>query len=308
MNSANPSDPVTSEVDRRHLLRGGAILAGAAGATIVGAAVAPTAHAADGDPLVLGNVNEATFGTFLKIGGTTGSGSPALRLSNAYGPAISLEGSSRNEGVQLDPGHLAGSPLGPLIGTADGTSYVATGFDLDLLPLPMALPPERLLDTRTTTGRTNIVSSSNPGAVNTQGQLTAGSWIDVGIWPADDPTAFDAVFVNLTVTRAAGAGFLAAYPPASTRPNTSTLNFSAGATIANGAFVGTGQSAGALAVRIYVNQTAAVVMDITGATARANASQAPAVAKELASSKAASARKARQTRLVRKPLGRRLGR
>ncbi|GAA1437945.1 hypothetical protein GCM10009616_40600 [Microlunatus lacustris] len=309
MSSVAPvPDPAAAAVDRRNLFRGGAIVAGAVGATALGALAPVGAQAADGDALVLGNVNEATFGTFLRIGGNDGSGSAALRLSNAFGPALSLEGSSRNQEARLQPGELAGSPLGPLLGTTEGTTYLATGFDLDLLPLPVALRPERLLDTRTATGRSTIVGSSKTNAVNSQGQLTAGSWIDVAVWPADDPTAFEAVFVNLTATRAAGAGYLTAYPAASTRPNTSTLNFSPTASIANGAFVSTGRTAGAFAVRIYVSQIVAVVMDVTGATVRANDQTAPGVAEKVASTKVTSARKARQARLVRKPLGRRLGR
>lgn len=297
------------ELNRRHLLRGSAILAGAAGATALGAALVPSsAQAAEGDPLILGNTNASNFGTFLQIGGLNGSGSPALRLSNGYGPALSLEGSTRNENVRLDVGHLAGSPAGPFLGTTDGTTYLATGLDLDLLPLPVAFTPERLLDTRTTAGRRNIVAASKKGAVNTQGQLTAGSWIDIGVWPTDNATAFEAAFVNLTVTRGVKAGYLTAYPAGTALPTTSTLNFSPDSTIANGAFVATGESASTFAVRIYASQTAAVLMDVTGATVRANVDLAPATAKGLSSNTVKSARKARMARLARKPLGRRLGR
>jgi hypothetical protein len=62
------------------------VLAGAAGARVIGAALAPPkANAADGGNVVLGQANEATS---IRIDATDGGADAALSLRNANGPSL----------------------------------------------------------------------------------------------------------------------------------------------------------------------------------------------------------------------------
>ena len=82
---------VERPLDRRLLLRGGAVLAGAAGVTVIGAAMgASTADAADGDSLLLGQQNAATLTTEITLGGALGGDPPTLTLTNYSGPGLRL--------------------------------------------------------------------------------------------------------------------------------------------------------------------------------------------------------------------------
>jgi hypothetical protein len=56
-------------------------------------------------------------------------------------------------------------------------------------------------------------------------------------WRTESPHA---AILNVTVTATTGNGFLAVYPPGTPWPGTSTLNWSAGQTVANGVQVGVG--------------------------------------------------------------------
>ena len=126
-------------VNRRHLLRGGAVLAGAAGATVIGAALVPTAaNAAYGANLVIGSETDA---------GETATGltispgeAPALILTNTDGPSLRLTpvGDAFDGGVEV--GDIVNTDFGPLIGVDYGDDtdldILATGLDLDGLRAP----------------------------------------------------------------------------------------------------------------------------------------------------------------------------
>ncbi|MCU0309718.1 MAG: DUF1501 domain-containing protein [Acidimicrobiales bacterium] len=96
----------------------------------------------------------------------------------------------------------------------------------------LALPPARILDTRSGVGRTGtaIVPPDQPVELKVTG---------VGGVPA---TGVTAVVVNLTVTAPTTSGWLTVHPTGETRPTASNLNFAAGQTRANlvVAKVGTG--------------------------------------------------------------------
>ena len=75
----------------------------------------------------------------------------------------------------------------------------------------------------------------------------------------------DAAFINLTATQALSGGNMTAYPPGN-RPNTSTLNFQKGVSLANGTFVSLSVVNDAFAVRIFTTATVHVILDFTGAS------------------------------------------
>lgn len=278
-------------LDRRFLLRGGAVLAGAAGATVIGAALAPTAQAADGQFAVVGQSNTAESTTSLTI---AEGGDAALSLVNTDGPALRLASVGEEYLGDLDVGEIANTDLGPDIGVdyGDGatTDFLATGNDLDGLPTPVAIDPERLLDTRRSSGRDRIVRASSGTAITSEGKLRAGQWIDVAIDTAEGDFALSAVFVNAAVIGPAANGWLIVYPPNDTRPNTSTINFRAGVSLANAAFVAVGIFEGDYVVRIWTSQTTHLLFDLSGAVAGS--------ANQVAVNKAGSRRAQRQAKQI----------
>ncbi|MET0694867.1 MAG: hypothetical protein ABWX96_07715 [Propionibacteriaceae bacterium] len=265
------NNEVERPLDRRLLLRGGAILAGAAGVTAIGAAMGPTAaHAADGDTAMLGELNETSTSTTLAIGGSTGSSLPALTVVNASGPVLKLSPVGDGYSGQLKLGELAVTTEGPEIGVYGGpggtarTTWLATGLDLDQIPITLPIDPERLLDTRTSKGRESIRSTST-NALNSSGQLTAGSWMDIGIVESDF-IGLRAVFLNVTVVAPTANGYITAYPPGE-RPGTSTINFVKKVTLANGTFILVDvaeEDEDWVVVRIFSTATTHVILDLTG--------------------------------------------
>ena len=266
---ASPAErDAATSVDRRGLLRVGAVLAGAAGAAAVGGVLSPeAAMAADGDPVRAGNANAATTTTSLTVGGAQGSDAPALTLNNANGPALSLEALPADWAGELAVGEMAGGELGPVVGvdTVEGiaTTYLATGMDLANIPTPFASDPSRRLDLRTSAGRASIIRRSSAAALGSDGKLRAGQWIDIGLVPTAPEYVLEAVFGNLTVVGSVKGGYASLYPPG-VRPATSSLNFSAKQTVANAAFIGVGEVLGFHAVRLYTTVDAWYVLDVTG--------------------------------------------
>ncbi|MFP5283403.1 MAG: hypothetical protein ACLGIF_08135, partial [Actinomycetes bacterium] len=154
------TDPAADErvLERRSLLRRGALVAGAAGAVAVASTTqVPEAAAADGDPLLLGQANAANETTTVTIDGTEGGSDPALTLVNAAGPALRLQPLPATWNGTLRVGDQASTPRGPVTAVNTGTEVVtdavATLADIDLLPQPIAFTPERALDTRSSRGR-----------------------------------------------------------------------------------------------------------------------------------------------------------
>jgi hypothetical protein len=170
---------------------------------------------------------------------------------------------------ELAMGDLQNTADGPYVGVSDGndgaaTTYLATGFDLDQLAIPVAIAPQRYLDTRSSAGRARVVRTS-PSPYDSTGRLKAGSWLDVSVGNTSADPWIQAVFVNATVTLPVSGGYLQLYPPGA-RPASSTLNFSAGQTIANGAFVATALYGDHYTVRVYASATTHAVVDVTGVT------------------------------------------
>ncbi len=270
---SDSNNEVERPLDRRLLLRGGAVLAGAAGVSVIGAAMGPTAaQAADGDAAMLGELNEADSTTSLTIGGAAGSSSPVLAVSNPSGPVLRLAPVGDGYNGQLKLGELAVTTDGPEIGVYGGpggtarTTWLATGLDLDQIPITLAVGPVRLLDTRSKEGRESIRTTSTD-AFNAQGQLKAGAWLDVALAESDF-VGLQAVFVNVIAAAPTANGYISVYPPGD-RPATSTLNYVKNQTIANGAFIPCGvadEDKEWVVVRVYTTTLTHVVLDLTGAS------------------------------------------
>jgi hypothetical protein len=275
------------------------MLAGAAGVAALSVVSAPKAAAVDGAPVLQGLDNTATTTTALRIDEPGGGPDAALELGNDNGPTLRLQALGEDWEGALDMGEIANTTFGPLIGVEDfnnglATGYLATNFDLAAIPVAYAISPSRVLDTRTAGGRSGIVRSS-AGALDADGRLHAGGWIDVAIDPANENFTLQSIFVNLTAVAPRAAGFLSVYAPGS-RPNTSTLNVNAGQTQANGAFVEVGIFESSFVVRLYSNTTTHVALDLTGVTI----TDVPGPVSSAAAGKKSA--QARRTRVARRPV------
>src|SRR4051794_10553437 len=80
-------------IGRRRLLRGGgAVVAGIAGAGVASAVVATPAEATQGNAVLAGLANTETDTTGISLtGATTPEAKAALRLTNAAGPALTVD-------------------------------------------------------------------------------------------------------------------------------------------------------------------------------------------------------------------------
>lgn len=266
-----PSDQVERPLDRRFLLRGGAVLAGAAGVTAISAAMGSSkAEAADGQFMVVGQPNSGESTTAITLGATTGGVPATLTLTNASGPSLRLTPTGEDYVGNLKPGEIANTAEGLELGVgtdeAPQTTWLATGIDLDEIPFTLPVGPVRLLDTRISGGRSGIQSTST-NAFDSSFRLKAGAWMDVGIVPSSI-YGVGAAFVNVTAVKPVTGGVMTVYPPGE-RPISSTLNFVAGQTTANAAFIRTGvaeEEPDWIVIRIYSNAVTHVVVDLTGVT------------------------------------------
>lgn len=267
--------------DRRALLRrGGAVLAGAAGAAVV---LPGAASAVEGDPVLAGRPNDAATQTAL-TGGTAdaatlrlGNPSPAgpyaaaaLRLEPGAGaggldPARTAAGDLATSGDLLWYGHVPASSGAGVVGAVYTSAFAN---HLELLD-----EPRRVLDTRTG-GATD--ENGNPNDRRTR--VVAGDFDSAGRLSSGASLVLDlsgllrsgvAVFANLTVVAPTGSGFLTAYPtPAGApradgldRPATSSLNYVRGTpSLANFALVRLGAGS---RISIYTTTATHVLLDLT---------------------------------------------
>jgi len=128
---------------------------------------------------------------------------------------------------------------------ADVVGWYPSGADY------RGMTPGRLLDTRDGTGVTSS-GALDPGSVVRLKVTGRGGVPSSGV---------KAVVLTLTVTAPQAGGFLTAYPSGTTRPTTSNLNYVAGQTIANTAFVRPSSDG---YVDVYVQQSAHVIADVQG--------------------------------------------
>jgi hypothetical protein len=247
----------TADLDRRTLLRSGgaAVIAGVTGLAVVQTFTAASAEAAAGDPLVLGTPNtsgatptsltSAATGPTFTLGNTAGQA--PLHLTQVATPA-STAGLTSGDLANFDGDlfYTAGSFATPL------TGFVYSEFTANQL---VTIKPQRIVDTRTVAGRAHI--TNRPGNLDAAGRLIAGHTILVDL--ASLEVAAAAAFCNLTAVRPVTIGFMTLWP-GGVQPATSSINFVAGAVIANFAVTGTSATD---TVSIFSSATTHVLLDIT---------------------------------------------
>ena len=263
-------DPIDQEpaderdVNRRALLRRGGVIVAAtvAGAAAVDALSGGSAQAATGDNLVIGQTNDAdTDPTSLTsavaavaapastlVLENTGDNAPLDLVAQSFDTFTPVAG---GELVNLDGFLYNTSDFGDPFGVATG--FVFTEFTANQV---VTINPQRALDTRTLAGRQNIL---NPGSGNIDGsgRLVGGRTINIDL--SNYEFAAEAAFCNLTAVAPTAAGFMTLFP-GGTRPSTSSIDFTAGQTIANFAVTGTSDID---SVSIFSNVTTHVLLDIT---------------------------------------------
>jgi hypothetical protein len=253
--SANDRD-----VNRRTLLRRGGVVVAAtvAGVTAVEAFNAVDAQGAPGDSLILGSQtnDSGTTPTSLTSGATTGA---TLTVANT-GAHAPVE-------LAQQPFDSFASVAGGELANLDGFLYSTFDFGGTTGSLPVfvyteitanqvvTIVPQRILDTRTTAGRVAILNKS--GNLDSAGRLLGGHTINIDLSSLEVAAA--SAFCNLTAVQPLTGGYMTLFP-GGTKPNTSSINFTAGAIIANFAVTGTSSTD---TVSIYSNATSHVLLDIT---------------------------------------------
>lgn len=254
-------------MQRRRLLRGGALLAGAVAVTAAGTT---KAEAADGDTVKVGAEH---------------TGTQATSLANPNGPSLRLAPLANDWDGPLDAGEIANTYAGPYIGVSDGpgdpsvATYLATWFDLAAMPIPVPYTDiDRILDTRSTAGRARVLATS-PSAFASGYRLKPGAWLDVAISPADADFTLEGAFLNVTSIDSLNDGFLATYRPGP-RPQVATTRFKKGVVETSSAFMALGVLQDAFVIRVYASTSTHVIIDVTGATVTGlPGPQAPAAVK-----------------------------
>ncbi len=192
----------------------------------------------------------------LTVTGQSGGGYVYLGPDQVANPSSSTlnfpAGDSRANGVTvaLGPGGTLAATLG-VPGTThllfDVTGYFVTDGSGATY---VALSPSRLLDTRVGNGLSGPFSANNPRSYQVHGR-------------GGVPATAVAVTGNLTVTGQSGAGYTYLGPDPVANPTSSTLNFPAGDTRANGATVALG-AGGTLAATLALTGSTHLVYDVTG--------------------------------------------
>lgn len=254
-------EEASGNLDRRAILRttGTALVAGVAGLAVAETISATSANAAPGDNLVLGNLNDA---------GTT---STSLTSTDAAGPTFALANTGGRAPLNLaevptpttEPPLVSGDLVnydGELVYAAGGTGGPFIGFVYTPFVANQLVPirPQRVVDTRNANGRANIMNAA--GNLDSAGRLLAGHTIVVDLFGL--ATGATAAYCNLTAVSPLGGGFMTLWP-GGTRPATSSINFTAGAIIANFAVTGITSSSTASTVSIFSAATTHVLLDVT---------------------------------------------
>jgi hypothetical protein len=246
------------DVDRRGLLRRGGVIVAAtvAGVTAVEALNAGDAQAAPGDPVIQGQSNDAAAAqTTLTSSATpstlavanTGAHAPVMLAQQAF---LSFTPAAGGELENLDGDLYYTFDFGPDIGPFQG--FVYTEFTANQV---VTIIPHRILDTRTAAGRLSILNKT--GNLDSVGRLLAGHTINIDLSSLEVAAA--SALGNLIALRPLTGGYMTLFP-AAPRPNTSSINFSAGAVIGNFAVTGTSATD---TVSIFSSATSHVLLDIT---------------------------------------------
>jgi hypothetical protein len=279
----------TGQVERRALLRtgGAAVAAGVAGLTAVEMVTASSAQAASGDPLLMGRTDNTagTDPTSLTSAATT---SPTFTLANTaagVAPLRLAEKATPDNADALDSGDLVNFDGHLYYTDRDfGVGFVYTEYTSSQL---VPITPQRILDTRTVAGRSHITNPS--GNLDSAGRLRAGKTIVISMGGL--VVAAVAAYCNLTAVTPSTAGYLTLWA-GGTRPPTSSINYAAGAVIANFAVTGTSATD---TVSIFSYATSHVLLDVA-AFAVGNAGQVTAAVSAIAGPNQTSQRLAARAR------------
>jgi hypothetical protein len=272
-------DPSADSVGRRRLLRaGGAAIAAAAGAGVVAAAT--PAQATDGQPIIQGVPNNAGALNSTTAISNNGLNHGTLTLSNAAtgtdvptgltvaGPTLVLQPNPTADFVDGPLGSLGMDQFGRIwaktLPDPVTPEFVRTQFNTtEIVPIR----PQRILDTQLNVS--NVIANSG---IISGGQLLAGKTLNLDL--SDYVLFGTVVFANIAVVAPPIAGFITVWPHGLPRPGTSTINWSAGWTIANGLISGIGHPEGLThqglpvtdAISIFTSRNARFVVDITAFT------------------------------------------
>jgi hypothetical protein len=171
--------------------------------------------------------------------------------STGYGGLFAL-GKSQ---VRLVPAGSAGAPApaghlaGELYVDSAGILYVFTaGAFFALSSTNMLAAPIRLLESRPAYQDNVSPGQTKPGRRINNGEIWDIPITGQVIGSTSIPAGATAVIGNVTVTNPTVSGFLTLYPFGATAPNTSSINFTPGATVANGVTVGL-SAAGHMAIK-----------------------------------------------------------
>jgi hypothetical protein len=251
----------SSSTTRRRIIKTGVAAGAGFGAAAV---VASPASAAAGDPVIIGQVNDAGTAETLLAGGS--SASPTLLVKAVVYPALVLTPTAEGSIPQdLPTGSLAVTPVTDLvIGGKGGTrAYVNTSRWANRT---LAVPPQRILDTRSLA---NYSANVLAGGTNvTSGKLNARQVIHLtvkNVPPALAERATSA-YLNITVAGTVSAGVLTAYSSSIAKPATSSLNWwGPNQILSNLVEVRLGTyNGGPLAFAIHVNTATSVIVDVSG--------------------------------------------
>ena len=193
----------------------------------------------------------------------------SVTIRNSLGNVIASAGPGVPSGwsVDLAPSVLAGrytievEPVGWLTASTGFTTYGSLGeyeLAINAPQGPTPLPPGTSAFTPVTPAR--LVDTRN--GVGAAGRVAAGRQVVVQV--ADGvrvPADATAVVVNVAAVNPSAAGFVTVYPCSDGVPDTSTLNFVAGQTVANTTIAAL-SSAGQLCAWTYAETD--ILVDITG--------------------------------------------
>jgi hypothetical protein len=264
------------QVGRRRLLRrAGVVVAGVAGAGVAGAVAATPASADTGQSAVLGQANTANETTAISLTGTVANpeAKAALRLTNAAGPVLTADPVDFNTAVTTAPpaGSIFVDDFGDFWTVGDvGGKFINSTYSPTWATMPFPVSPFRILDTRTTAGRANVVAGS--ASYDTAGRvITHPTTLNPDLvldFSSILVPNYVAVQINLTVAIPVKPGWAAVWGEGDF-PGTSSINFQTGIAIANftqseltGVFQGSTEPFGHL--KLKASQNCAFIVDVLG--------------------------------------------
>jgi hypothetical protein len=284
LGTESPEETGDRAVGRRALLtRGGVVVAGVVGAGVAGAAIAAPASATTGQPIVQGASNDAgtdPAATTEILATNNTAPTPSLTLTNPGSRVVNTltEGTPPLRLTQsAAPNPSSAGAGGDMVATSDGNLWF-THAPPSVTPFPATVhtdansnsfvplaAPQRILDTRTSAGRANVLDPS--GKFDSAGRLLAGMTIHIDL----TTLVFfgDAVTSNLTVTGSLKGGYLTLWSGAGSRPGTSSINFATGQTIANLTVSGIAEFPATSptvtdTIGIFASVTTQVILDVAG--------------------------------------------